>query len=189
MNEIDAINDPGVKKLCNLCTRVPKITSYKLFRNQRPPSQVTSCFGTNVPLHRSDQREKPDKLNNQSVTVEIWGTGQATREFFYVEDAAEAIVLAMERYNKSDPINIGAGFEISIKDLVDLIVKLTGFTGEIAWDTSKPDGQPRRMLDTSRAEREFGFRAQTPFEEGLRKTIEWYVSTKFIRRQSGGRSY
>jgi GDP-L-fucose synthase len=107
----------------------------------------------------------------------VWGTGKATREFLYVEDCAEAIILATERYNKPDPVNIGAGFEISIKDLVELIAKLTGFKGKITWDTSKPDGQPRRMLDTSRAEMEFGFRAQTSFVEGLRRTIDWYLST------------
>lgn len=109
-----------------------------------------------------------------SPVVEVWGTGAATREFFYVEDAAEAIMLAMERYDKSEPVNIGAGFEISIKDLVDLIVELTGFRGHVAWDTTKPDGQPRRQLDTARALKEFGFRAKTGFGEGLMKTIEWY---------------
>ncbi len=108
----------------------------------------------------------------------VWGTGKATREFFYVEDAVEAIILAMERYNKSDPVNIGAGFEISIKDLVEQIVKLTGFNGKIIWDKTKPDGQPRRMLDTTKALREFGFKAKTVFEEGLKKTIEWYISTQ-----------
>jgi GDP-L-fucose synthase len=106
-------------------------------------------------------------------------TGQdGTREFFYVEDAAEAIVLAMEGYNKSDPVNIGAGFEISIKELVGLIVEFTGFQGRIIWDKSKPDGQPRRMLDVSKAKKEFGFRAKTNFENGLRKTIEWYINQK-----------
>jgi GDP-L-fucose synthase len=110
--------------------------------------------------------------------VTVWGTGKATREFLYVEDCAEAIVLAAEKYNKPDPINIGAGFEISIKELVELIAKLTGFRGQIVWDASKPDGQPRRKLDISRAEQEFGFRAKTSFEEGLRKTIDWYISTK-----------
>jgi len=104
----------------------------------------------------------------------VWGTGRATREFLYVEDAAEAIVLAAEKYNKSDPVNIGAGFEIKIKDLVELIVKLTGFKGKIKWDTSKPDGQPRRCLDTKKAEEEFGFKASTSLEFGLKKTIEWY---------------
>jgi len=104
----------------------------------------------------------------------VWGTGKPTREFLYVEDAAEGIVLATEKYNKSDPINLGAGFEISIKDLVNLIARLTGFNGQIIWDTSKPDGQPRRCLDISEAKIEFGFKAKTAFEEGLRKTIEWY---------------
>jgi GDP-L-fucose synthase len=106
----------------------------------------------------------------------VWGTGKATREFFYVEDAAEAIILAMEKYNKSDPVNIGAGFEISIHDLVGLIIELTGFQGRVIWDETKPDGQPRRMLDTARAYHEFGFKAQTDFRAGLAKTIEWYRS-------------
>lgn len=109
--------------------------------------------------------------------IVVWGTGRPTREFLYVEDCAEGILLATEKYEKPGPVNLGAGFEISIKDLVTLIVKLIGFKGRVRWDTSKPDGQPRRMLDTSRAEREFGFRAKTPFEEGLRNTIEWYKST------------
>ena len=124
---------------------------------------------------------KPNKRKELHDTISVWGTGKATREFLYVEDCAEAIVLATEKYNKPDPINIGAGFEISIKELVDLIAKLTGFKGEIVWDTSKPDGQPRRMLDTSRAEKEFGFRAKTSFEEGLKKTIDWYLSTRKTR--------
>ena len=115
-----------------------------------------------------------DAINSSADSITVWGTGKATREFLYVEDAAEAIVLATERYNKSEPVNIGAGFEISIKELVELIVKLTGFKGNIVWDTTKPDGQPRRMLDTTRAEREFGFRARTKFEKGLKNTIEWY---------------
>jgi GDP-L-fucose synthase len=106
--------------------------------------------------------------------VVVWGTGSATREFLYVEDAAEAIVLAAERYDGAEPVNVGAGQEISIRDLVGLIAKLTGFGGKIVWDASKPDGQPRRMLDTSRATTAFGFVAKTPFEDGLRKTIEWY---------------
>jgi len=119
-----------------------------------------------------------DAILNNEPHITVWGTGKATREFFYVEDAAEAIVCAMEKYNKSDPINIGAGFEIPIKELVDLIVKLTGFKGQIIWDKSKPDGQPRRMLDTSKAEKEFGFKAKTGFEKGLKKTIEWYRSVR-----------
>jgi GDP-L-fucose synthase len=107
--------------------------------------------------------------------VDVWGTGKATREFFYVEDAAEAIILAAEKYDKAEPVNIGAGFEISIKDLVGLIVDLIGFTGRVAWDETKPDGQPRRMLNTSRASEEFGFKAKTNFRDGLSKTIAWYI--------------
>ncbi len=108
----------------------------------------------------------------------VWGTGKPTREFLYAEDAAEAIILAAERYNKPEPVNIGAGFEISIKNLAYLIAKLTGFKGKIKWDISKPDGQPRRNLDTSRAKKEFGFTSQTPFEEGLARTVAWYESTR-----------
>ena len=119
-----------------------------------------------------------DAIERGDSTVEVWGTGKATREFLYVEDAAEGIVLAAEQYDGGDPVNLGAGFEISIFDLATLIARLTGFTGTIAWDASKPDGQPRRSLDTSRAERAFGFRARTSFEEGLRKTIDWYVGVR-----------
>ena len=106
--------------------------------------------------------------------ITVWGTGKATREFLYVEDAARGIILAAEKYNKSEPVNLGSGFEISIKDLVELIVELAGFDGEIRWDTSKPDGQPRRCLDVSKAKREFGFEAKVSFREGLEKTIAWY---------------
>jgi len=105
-----------------------------------------------------------------------WGDGSPTREFLYVEDAAEGILLAAERYNDSEPVNLGSGNEISIKDLANLIARLTHYTGKIVWDTSKPNGQPRRGLDVSRAERYFGFKAQMSFEEGLRRTIEWYES-------------
>ena len=115
-----------------------------------------------------------DAKRNKDQEIIVWGTGKATREFFYVEDAAEAIVLATEKYNKSEPVNIGAGFEISIRDLTEMIVELTGFKGKITWDATKPDGQPRRMLDTTRARNEFGFQAKTGFREGLQKTIEWY---------------
>ena len=115
-----------------------------------------------------------DAMDASESTITVWGTGKATREFLYAEDAAEGIVLATERYEKSEPVNLGAGFEISIRDLVTLIAKLTGFTGEIQWDATKPDGQPRRCLDTSRAKEEFGFAAKTTFEEGLKATIDWY---------------
>lgn len=110
--------------------------------------------------------------------IEVWGTGKATREFLYVEDAAEGIVLATEKYDKPEPVNIGSGMEISIKDLVQIICRVMDFKGEIRWDTSKPDGQPRRMLDVSRAKREFDFSAETGFEEGLRKTIAWYLEQR-----------
>lgn len=116
-------------------------------------------------------------LNNEKEIV-VWGTGRVTREFLYVEDAADAIVLATAAYNKSDPVNIGAGFEISIRDLVCLIAELTHFKGKIVWDETMPDGQPRRMLDTTRAFQEFGFRAKTAFRDGLKKTIDWYCATK-----------
>ncbi|MCS7228016.1 MAG: GDP-L-fucose synthase [Endomicrobia bacterium] len=106
--------------------------------------------------------------------IVVWGTGNVSREFLYVEDAAEAIVLATEKYNKPDPVNIGSGQEITIKELVNLIAKLTGFKGKIIWDTTKPDGQPRRCLDTTKAYKEFGFKAKTSLEDGLQKTIEWY---------------
>ncbi len=107
--------------------------------------------------------------------IEVWGTGKPTREFFYVEDAAEGIILATEKYNKPEPVNLGSGMEISIKDLAELICKLMDFKGEIHWDTSKPDGQPRRLFDSTKAEKEFGFKATTSFEEGLKKTINWYL--------------
>jgi GDP-L-fucose synthase len=114
--------------------------------------------------------------------IVVWGTGGATREFLYVADAAEAIVLAAERYDEGEPVNLGTGSEISIKDLVLLIAGQTGFTGRIAWDASKPDGQPRRMLDTDRAAKYFGFVAKTSFEEGLRRTIDWYRGARAPRQ-------
>ena len=107
--------------------------------------------------------------------IVAWGTGSPTREFLYVEDAVEGILLATERYNRLEPVNLGSGMEISIKDLLELVAELTGFEGKIVWDTSKPDGQPRRSLDTSRAKEEFGFEASIPFKEGLRRAVEWYL--------------
>ncbi|MBK8024807.1 MAG: GDP-L-fucose synthase [Chloroflexi bacterium] len=107
-------------------------------------------------------------------TVTAWGTGSATREFLYVDDCAQGIVSAAEQYDSPEPVNLGSGFEISIRDLTTLIAEMTGFTGEIIWDTSKPDGQPRRALDVSRAREAFGFTAPTPFQEGLKRTIDWY---------------
>lgn len=117
--------------------------------------------------------------------IVLWGDGSPTREFLYVEDAAEGILLATERYDKPDPVNLGSGMEISIGDLAARIAGMTGFSGRIIWDATKPNGQPRRCLDVSRAEREFGFRATTPFEVGLRKTIEWYQSCRLESCGSG----
>jgi GDP-L-fucose synthase len=115
-----------------------------------------------------------DAIDTGAATIEVWGDGSPTREFLYVEDAAEGIVLAAERYDGDEPVNLGSGMEISIRDLVETIARLTGFAGDIVWDTSKPNGQPRRKLDVGRAEQLFSFRAHTSFEEGLRRTIEWY---------------
>jgi GDP-L-fucose synthase len=122
-----------------------------------------------------DARERGDDQ------IEVWGTGSASREFLYVDDAAEGIVLAAERYDDADPVNLGVGREITIRALVDLIVELTGFHGEIRWDATKPDGQPRRALDTSRARERFGFAATTSFEDGLRRTIDWYETARRSR--------
>jgi GDP-L-fucose synthase len=110
--------------------------------------------------------------------IDVWGTGRASREFLYVEDAAEGIVLAAERYDGSEPVNLGSGNEITIKELVGTIARLTGFDGRIGWDPSKPDGQPKRRLDVSRAAEYFGFRAKTSFEDGLKRTIEWYLQRR-----------
>jgi len=119
-------------------------------------------------------RKFSDAVERQENTVTLWGDGSPTREFFYVDDCAKGILLATEEYDKPEPVNLGSGEEISIKDLAGLIAKEVGFSGSIEWDTSKPNGQPRRQLDVSRAKAEFGFEAQMPFLEGLRKTIAWY---------------
>ena len=117
-----------------------------------------------------------DAKQSKEPFIEAWGTGTATREFLYVDDAAEGVVLATEKYDKPEPVNIGSGMEISIKDLTELICRLMDYHGEIRWDKTKPDGQPRRLLDVSRAESEFGFKARVNFEEGLKNTIDWYVA-------------
>lgn len=119
-----------------------------------------------------------DAIYEGKEEIIVWGTGEASREFFYVEDAAEGILLATEKYNKPEPINLGSGIEIKIKDLIKLIAELSGFKGKIIWNKTKPDGQPRRCLDTSKAEKEFCFKAKTEFKEGLMKTIEWYKEYK-----------
>ncbi len=119
-----------------------------------------------------------DAVDNNADHIDCWGTGNVSREFIYASDAAEGILLATEHYNGPEPVNIGAGFEITIKELVGKITRLTGFRGEIRWDSSKPDGQPRRCLDTSRAKKLFGFEAKTPLDEGLKATIDWYRTDK-----------
>jgi GDP-L-fucose synthase len=119
-------------------------------------------------------RKVQDAIDEGRGHIEVWGTGKASREFLYVEDAARGIRLAAQGYDGAEPVNLGAGFEISIHELVGLVTRLMGFAGQVRWDPNRPDGQPRRSLDTARAERLFGFRAATGFEDGLRRTIEWY---------------
>ncbi len=119
-----------------------------------------------------------DAVDSGTDNIECWGTGSASREFIYVEDAAEGILLATEHYNSPEAVNIGSGFEIKIKGLVEKIAKFTDFGGEIRWDSSKPNGQPRRCLDVTRAKKEFGFEAKTDFDEGLKATIQWYLNNK-----------
>jgi GDP-L-fucose synthase len=139
--------------------------------------------GDNFDLERSHVipaliRKFVDAKDSGEDSVSVWGTGSASREFLYVADAATGIRMATERYDDPAPVNLGAGFEITVKDLVKLVGSVVGYKGEIVWDSSKPDGQPRRMLDVSRAERLFGFKAATPFEDGLRKTVEWYIAER-----------
>jgi nucleoside-diphosphate-sugar epimerase len=145
-------------------------------RRKMEAKTAASCKAQDPSLSTSnlEPRTSNSPASPEAVTMQVWGTGKATREFFYVEDAAEAITLATKKYNKSDPVNIGAGFEIAIKDLVDLLTELMEFKGKVVFDAAKPDGQPRRMLDTTRAFKEFGFKAKTGFREGLEKTIKWY---------------
>ncbi len=148
------------------------------------PALIRKCIeairgkeGKNTVPDANASSPLPSVSDVELPTITAWGTGAPTREFLYVEDAAEGILLAAEHYNKPDPINLGAGFEISTKDLVELIAKLTNFKGKIIWDASKHDGQPKRTLDTSKATKEFGFKAQISLEEGLKRTIRWYIDT------------
>ena len=120
-------------------------------------------------------RKIHEAKENNAESINVWGTGNASREFFYVEDAAECIFMAAEKYNKSDPVNLGAGMEITIKDLVEKLCEIMNFEDQVIWDTSKPDGQPSRCLDVSKAKEEFGFEAKTDFDVGLKKTVEWFV--------------
>jgi GDP-L-fucose synthase len=173
-NDFDAIIKDFLFNKETEVTVTGKRIKFTADTSQSDIRMVLEHFGISAP----QTENSTFKTQNSKLTpvVEIWGTGNATREFFYVEDAAEAIALATEQYNNSEPVNIGAGFEISIKDLVDLIVRLMDNRGAVIWDKTKPDGQPRRMLDTSRAFKEFGFKAKTGFENGLKKTIDWYVA-------------
>ena len=121
-----------------------------------------------------------DAIDRGEKHIDVWGTGKATREFLYVEDAAEGIALATKNYSKPEPVNLGSGFEISIRELAEMICAFIGFDGELLWDTSKPDGQPKRCLDVTRARKEFGFEAKTDFKEGLRRTIDWYEANRCV---------
>jgi len=129
-------------------------------------------------------RKCAEALDRDRAEIVLWGDGSPTREFLYVEDAAEGIVAAAERYDSPEPVNLGSGMEISIRDLAQKIAELVGFRGRIEWDTAQPNGQPRRRLDVSRAEKEFGFRAKTSFDEGLRRTIVWYLADRSAKRPS-----
>lgn len=147
-----------------------------------------NLYGPRDNFHPTDAHVIPDLIrkfiaaqDSDDKEVGLWGNGEPTREFLYVADAAEGIVLAAENYDGSEPVNLGSGMEISIKDLATLIADLVGYEGDIVWDTSKPNGQMRRRLDVSRAEEYFGFRARTDFEAGLRKTIDWYRAQEPIR--------
>jgi len=136
-----------------------------------------NLYGPRDNFHPTNAHVIPDLIRKMSEgrdEVVLWGDGSPTREFLYVEDCAEALTLAAARYGGAEPVNLGTGEEISIRELAELVADATGFTGEIVWDASMPNGQPRRKLDTSRAEELFGFRARTPFREGLARTVEWY---------------
>lgn len=161
------------------------LTQSQAYRNQYGFNSIyllpVNLYGPRDSFHPENSHVIPALISkmvkakrNGLKTVQVWGTGKVSREFLYVEDAAEGILLAAEHYNKSEPVNLGTGREVTIRELVDLIARLTAFEGEIIWDDSKPDGQPRRCLDTSRAKEEFGFRAKTSLEDGLKKTIKWY---------------
>ncbi|MDR3721950.1 MAG: GDP-L-fucose synthase [Candidatus Acidoferrales bacterium] len=127
-------------------------------------------------------RKCAEAVDQNRAEITLWGDGSPTREFLFVEDAAEGIVAAVERYDKPEPVNLGSGMEISIRDLADKVAKLVGFRGSIDWDVAQPNGQPRRCVDVSRAEREFGFRARTSFEDGLQRTVAWYLANRNTNR-------
>jgi GDP-L-fucose synthase len=143
----------------------------------------TNLYGPGDKFHPSVSHVIPalikkcvDAIESGATKIDVWGTGRASREYLYVDDAAEAIVLAAEIYEGPEPINLGTDHEVTIRETVETVARLTGYTGELVWDSTKPDGQPRRRVDASRAERELGWRAQMPFEDGLRATIDWYLA-------------
>ena len=153
-----------------------------------------NLYGPRDNFHETNAHVIPDLIRKMVEAQEegrdeivLWGDGSPTREFLYVDDCVEGLVRAAERYDGADPVNLGTGEEISIRDLAELVAELTGFSGEIGWDTSKPNGQPRRRLDTSRAEELFGFHAQVPLREGLERTVAWYRSTRAPARVGHGR--
>lgn len=172
----------GVAKLAQL-------TQLQANRDQYGQSAVylmpTNLYGPGDKFHPAVSHVIPalikkcvDARESGADHIEVWGTGSASREFLYVDDAAEGIVLAAERYDDGDPVNLGTNEEMPIRDLVGVICELTGFDGEVRWDDTKPDGQPRRRVDPSRAKRLFGFEATVPFREGLRRTIDWYLANR-----------
>lgn len=172
----------GVAKLAQL-------TQLQANRAQYGQSAIyllpTNLYGPGDKFHPSVSHVIPalikrcvDAKESGADHIEVWGTGSATREFLYVDDAAEGILLAAERYDGEDPVNLGTDEEMPIRDLVEIIRDLVGFEGEVRWDTSKPDGQPRRRVDPSRAAERFGFRAKVSFEEGLARTLEWYLANR-----------
>jgi GDP-L-fucose synthase len=162
---------PALIKKCLDARQKSEVSSQKSAIDQR--SEVSSQQSANP-----SSRSATFQSSNLPSSIVVWGDGSPTREFLYVEDCAEAIVLAAERYNGPEPVNLGSAFEISIKDLVETIARHTGFTGDLVWDTSKPNGQPRRKLDVSRAKEFFGFSAETSFENGLKATVDWYLANR-----------
>jgi GDP-L-fucose synthase len=172
----------GVAKLAQL-------TQLRANRDQYGQSAIylmpTNLYGPGDKFHPAVSHVIPalikkcvDAKESGADHIEVWGTGSASREFLYVDDAAEGIVLAAERYDEGDPVNLGTNEEMPIRDLVSVVCDLVGFDGEVRWDTSKPDGQPRRRVDPSRAKEFFGFEATTPFRDGLRRTIDWYLANR-----------
>jgi GDP-L-fucose synthase len=169
--------------------KLAQLTQLQANRDEYGQSAIyllpTNLYGPGDKFHSAVSHVIPalikkcvDAVESGSRHIDVWGTGSASREFLFVDDAAEGIVLATERYDGSDPVNLGTDEEMPIKDLVAIICELVGFDGEVRWDTSKPDGQPRRRVDPSRAREHFGFVAEVPFREGLQRTIEWYRANR-----------